>query len=102
MINKKLIAANNIFRFVRKGQVEAITSLHGVDAEVIEYVVHKKNQITKKPLKDLHFPTTALIGGVIRGDDTLIPDGDFQLQIDDKVIIFALPEAITKLEQLFH
>ena len=102
LINKKLIAANNIFRFVRKGQVEAITSLHGVDAEIIEYVVHKNNQITKKPLKDLYFPNTALIGGVIRGEDTLIPDGDFQLQIDDKVIIFALPEAINKLEQLFH
>ncbi|HRF40148.1 MAG TPA: NAD-binding protein, partial [Saprospiraceae bacterium] len=28
LINKKLIAANNIFRFVRKGHVEAITSLH--------------------------------------------------------------------------
>ena len=102
LINKKLIAANNIFLFVRKGQVEAITSLHGVDAEIIEYVVHKNNQITKKPLKDLYFPNTALIGGVIRGEDTLIPDGDFQLQIDDKVIIFALPEAINKLEQLFH
>ncbi len=102
LINKKLIAANNIFRFVRKGQVEAITSLHGVDAEVIEYVIHKKNQLTKKPLKDLHFPKTALIGGVIRGEDTLIPDGDTQLQLDDKVIVFALPEAISKLEQLFH
>lgn len=102
LINKKLIAANNIFRFVRKGQVEAITSLHGVDAEIIEFVVHKSNQITKKPLKELHFPKTALIGGVIRGEETLIPDGEFQLQLEDKVIIFALPEAINKLEKLFH
>ncbi len=102
LINKKLIAANNIFRFIRKGQVEAITSLHGVDAEVIEYVVNKNNQTTKKPLKDLHFPNTALIGGVIRGDEALIPDGDFQLQLNDKVIVFALPEAIERLERLFH
>ncbi len=102
LINKKLIAANNIFRFVRKGQVEAITSLHGVDAEVIEFVVTKNNQLTRKPLKDLHFPKKALVGGVIRGEKSIIPTGDFQFQIDDKVIVFALPEAISKLEKLFN
>ncbi|TXB61752.1 Trk system potassium transporter TrkA [Phaeodactylibacter luteus] len=102
LINKKLIAANNIFRFIRKGKVEAITSLHGVDAEVIEYLVHKENQLTRKPLKELHFPKTALIGGVIRGEEALIPDGEFQLQLNDKVIVFALPEAIERLEKLFH
>lgn len=102
LINKKLIAANNIFRYVRKGNVEAITGLHGVEAEVIEYAVTKSNQLTRKPLKDLHFPETAIIGGVIRGEESLIPDGDFQLQIGDKVIIFALPEAIARLEKLFR
>lgn len=102
LINKKLIAANNIFRFVRKGKVEAITSLHGVDAEVIEFVVHKKNQLTRKPLRALPFPETALIGGVIRGEESHFPDGNFQLEVGDKVIVFALPEAIGKLEQLFR
>lgn len=102
LINKKLITANNIFRFVRKGQVEAITSLAGVDAEIIEYVIHKKNQLTRKPLRDLHFPSTAIVGGVIRGEESLIPNGDFQFQVHDKVIVFALPEAITKLEKLFR
>lgn len=102
LINKKLIAANNIFRFVRKGHVEAITGLHGVDAEVIEYSINKENQLTRKPLKDLHFPETAIIGGIIRGEESLIPDGDFQMQKNDKVIIFALPEAITRLEKLFR
>ncbi len=102
LINKKLIAANNIFRYVRKGRVEAIFSLHGVDAEIIEFVVHKNNQLTQKPLKALHFPDKALIGGVIRGEESLIPNGDFQLQVNDKVIVFSLHEAIGKLEQLFR
>jgi trk system potassium uptake protein len=102
LINKKLIAANNIFRFVRKGKVEAITSLHGVDAEVIEFVVHRKNQLTRKPIRDLPFPKVALIGGVIRGEESYFPNGDFQLEVGDKVIVFALPDAIGKLEQLFR
>ena len=101
LINKKLIAANNIFRFVRKGNIEAIGSLHGVNAEIIEYVISKNNRLTKHPLRELHFPKQALVGGVIRGEETLLPDGDFQFQLNDKVIVFALPEAINKVEQLF-
>jgi len=102
LINKKLIAANNIFRYVRKGRIEAITSMQGVDAEVIEFVVHKNNRLTRTPIAKLHLPSTALIGGVIRGDESLIPDGDFVLQVNDKVIVFALPEAISRLEKLFR
>lgn len=102
LINKKLLAANKIFRYIRKGNIEAITSLHGVDAEVIEYLITRTNQLTKKQVKDLHFPETALIGGVIRGSETLIPNGSTQLQIGDKVIVFALPQAIKRLEELFR
>ena len=102
LINKKLLAANDIFRHIRKGTVEAITSLHGVDAEVIEYVITRSNRITKHKIKDLHFPETALVGGVIRGSETLIPNGNTQLQIGDKVIVFALPRAIKRLDQLFR
>jgi len=102
LINKKLIAANNIFRYVRKGHVEAITSLHGVDAEVIEFLVTKNNRLTKKRLCELHLPESALVGGVIRGEESMLVNEEFQLQIGDKVIIFTLPEAIGKVEKLFH
>ena len=102
LINKKLLAANDIFRYVRKGNVEAITSLHGVDAEVIEYIIAKSNRLTKKPLKELHFPDTALIGGIIRGEDTIIPNGSTVLQLGDRVIVFAKPQSIRRLDELFR
>ena len=102
LINKKLLAANSIFQHVRKGNIETITSLHGVDAEIIEYNILRTNQLTKKKVKDLHFPEKALIGGVIRGEETLIPNGDTQLQLGDKVIVMAMPGAIKRLEELFR
>ena len=102
LINMKLVAANNVLRYVRKGNVEAITSLHGVDAEVIEYVVRRNNATVKHPIKDLHLPESALIGGVIRGEQTFVPDGSFQLAVGDKVIVFALSDAISKLEKFFN
>ncbi len=102
LINKKLIAANNIFRFVRKGQVKAIIGLHGVDAEVIEFEVSKNNSLTRKKLSDLHFPKSALVGCVLRGEDTIMPTGDFIFQLKDKAIVFAMPEAIAAVEKLFR
>ena len=102
IINKKLIAANNIFRFVRKGKIEAIASLHGVDAEIIEYVVHKENRLTRKPLRELHFPDKAVVAGIIRGEESFFPSGNFQLQMHDRVIVFTQHESIGKVEKLFR
>ncbi len=102
LINKKLIAANHIFRFVRKGKVAAITTLSGVNAEVIEYIIEKKSDLTTKAIHELAFPEEALIGGVIRDDSAYIPGGNFKMQVGDKVIIFALPDAISKVEKIFN
>lgn len=102
LINKKLVAANQITRFLRKGNVEAVSSIYGVDAEFIQYEITKNNRLTRKPLKEMHFPETALIAGVIRGDKTFIPDGDFTLQVNDKAIVFALPSAKNPLEKIFR
>lgn len=101
LINKKLIAANEIFRFIRKGKIEAISNIMGMDAEIIEYRIHKENQLTRKPLRDLHFPEAASIGLVIRGEESIIPDGNFVLAVHDKVVVLALPQAMSKLDSLF-
>jgi len=101
IINKKLIAANNIFRFVRKGKVEAIASLHGVDAELIEFEIHKNNRLLKNCVKDLYFPKQSIIAGIIRRGKSFVPNGDSFFEINDKVIILALPEAIQQVEEIF-
>ena len=61
LINKKIIAASNIFKHIRKGNVDAIANLHGVDAEIIEFTVKPNSKVTKKRIRDLKFPKTANI-----------------------------------------
>lgn len=102
LINKKIIAASNIFKHIRKGNVDAIANLHGVDAEIIEFTVKPNSKVTKKRIKDLKFPKTANISGVIRGDESLIPFGNFQLQEDDKAVVFSLTESINLIERYFQ
>ena len=101
-INKKIIAASNIFRFVRKGRVDAIASLHGVNAEMIEFHVKPKCKAAKAKIRDLKFPATANIAGVIRKESGFIPFGDFQLEPGDKAVVFSTTETIHKVERYFQ
>ena len=101
LINKKILAANNIFRYVRKGRIEAIASFHGVDAEIIEFTIHKSNRITRTPLSDLKLPSDAIIAGVVRLNKGIIPSQDFILDVDDKVIVCVLPKAMKRVEEIF-
>ncbi|MGV6861047.1 MAG: Trk system potassium transporter TrkA [Putridiphycobacter sp.] len=101
LINKKIIAASNIFKYVRKGEISAIASLHGVDAEIIEFNVRANSKVTKRKIRDLKFPKTANIAGVIRDGVGFIPFGDFQLVEGDKAVVFSLTESINKIEKFF-
>lgn len=101
IINMKLIAANNIFRFVRKGHVEAIAGLHGVDAELIEFVIDKNSKLTKHPIRKQRLPAASIVAGVVRGDQCIIPDGSFTFEIHDRVIVLVLPQAISRVEKIF-
>ncbi len=102
LINKKLIAASNIFKHIRKGGVLELANLHNIDAEVFEFEVQPNAKVTKKPIKDLRVPREALFGGIIRDGKALMSYGDIQIQSGDKVIVFCLPEAITAVEHLFN
>jgi len=102
LINKKLIAASNIFRHIRKGEILALANLHNIDAEVFEFEVQTDAVVTRKPIKDLKFPREAVFGGIIRDEKALIVHGEFQIQSGDKVIVFCLPEAIGNIEDLFN
>ena len=102
LINKKLLAANSIFRYIRRGEVLEMTILNNVNAEILEFKTHEDSKITKKKIADLNFPRNAIIGGVIRGEEGLIPLGDFQIQKDDKVVVCCLPDTISKVEKFFN
>ncbi|CAM1361505.1 Trk system potassium transport protein TrkA [Tenacibaculum soleae] len=102
LINKKLIAASNIFRHIRKGEILALANLHNIDAEVFEFEVQENAKVTHKPIKELRFPREAVFGGVIRDGKPHMSFGNFQLQSGDKAIVFCLPEAISVVEDLFN
>lgn len=101
LINKKLLAANNIFRYIRKGEVVAMTKLNNMNAELLEFIVKSTSKATDKKIKDLDFPRSAIIGGVIRDGEGMIPLGDSRIFAGDRVVVCCLPRSIRKVEKMF-
>ena len=101
VINKKLITAGRIFKFTLSNKVRFIKYMSGTDAEVLEYIVAPDTEITKRPLKEMNFPKNAIIGGLIRGNDSFIAVGDTHIQAYDRVAVFALPEAVKEVDRFF-
>ena len=101
MINKKLIAANFIFRYIRQGEVISLTSIHGVDAEILEFIVKAGSKITQREIKNLQFPEGAIIGGVVRNGIGQTTMGDFQFRPKDRAVVLCRPECIHQVEEFF-
>ena len=102
IINKKLITASNIARFTMGSHVTSTKVLHGIDAEVFEFVVKPDSQIIKKPIRKLKFPDGAIIGGIVRNDESHIAIGNFNIKAGDKVVVFSLPSAVHKVDRFFN
>ena len=101
LINKKLLAANNIFRYVRKGEIVAMTKLNNINAEILEFRVTPNSKVCDKLIRDIGFPRSAIIGGVIRNGEGEIALGGFKIQNGDLIVVCCLPQAIAKVEKLF-
>ena len=103
IINKKLITASYIARFIVKGDAVSSKWLSGTNAELIEFVVGKRAPATHAPIGELRLPAgEATIGGIIRGRETLLPTRETQLKEKDQVVVFALPSAMDRVSKLFE
>ncbi|MCP4803648.1 MAG: Trk system potassium transporter TrkA [Bacteroidetes bacterium] len=101
IINKKLLAANSIFRYIRKGEVVAMTRLNSMNAELLEFIVKPTSKICNQLIKNLNFPKSAIIGGIIRNNAGIIALGDFKISSGDRIVVCCLPQSIKKVERFF-
>lgn len=101
VINKKLITASRIFRYTMGEHLASIRYLSGTDAEVAEFIAKEGSMATRGRLKDLHFPSQAVVGGIFRGGQSFIALGDTQIMAGDRVVVFAMASSMDRLKRFF-
>ena len=102
IINKKIVTASNIFRFTMATDVLAIKCLTGSDAEVLEFIVKPNSPATKSTIGQMGLPEDVIIGGVVRGDKVFIATSSMQINAYDRVVVFAMPSAISDIGYYFN
>ncbi|OKY73865.1 MAG: Trk system potassium transport protein TrkA [Desulfobulbaceae bacterium DB1] len=102
-LSPRLVAANMILRFVRgSGNIVAVATLLGSDAEVMEILVSDKAKFLGLPLKSMKFPRDAVLGAVVRKRRVIIPSGETTLEEGDNLVVFFAKDAISKVEAFFE
>ncbi len=101
IINKKTVAASHIFQMMMRADVRSLRSLMMVDAEVAEFVAAEGSKVTRKPVKDLGLPAGMTIGGLVRGDNGILVNGNTQIVAGDSVMVFCHKHQLERAEKFF-
>ncbi|MDZ7761785.1 MAG: Trk system potassium transporter TrkA [Desulfovermiculus sp.] len=98
IVSPRLSAANSILRHVRKGTVISSISIKE-DAEALEIVAREGSPLVGRPIKDLDFPSGAIVLCFVRGDEVIIPTGESVIQPQDRVMIMSTTKHISEVEK---
>ena len=95
VFSPRLLTSGEILRLVRSGSdLISVSTFAGAKAEAVEIEVSSSSPVAGKALKDIRLPGRALVGAIVRNDESIVPSGMTQLLPGDHVIIFALPEFV--------
>jgi trk system potassium uptake protein len=99
-ISPRVLAAEAILRFVRRGEVISVALLES-GAEMIELRVPERCRVAGRPLSEAGFPQGAIVGALLRDGEVVIPTGRDVLRPGDDAVVFTLEDAVDEVERLF-
>ena len=102
-LNKKILAGNEILKFIRRGELLSVAHLHGFDAEVVEIVAAPNSPITRKPLSkmDPYYYGKIMVGGIYRDGTWRVAVGDTHIKSDERVIVVCVSQHLKDVQNLF-
>lgn len=108
LISAKNISSNVLSRYARAlenslgSNVETLYKLMDGKAEALEFRVQADFKMTGVPLKEMRLKSGILISGILRGRRALIPAGDDEIQVGDRVIVMAAGHRINDLSDILQ
>nr|NIT41514.1 Trk system potassium transporter TrkA [Gammaproteobacteria bacterium] len=102
-LDKKILAGNEILKFIRRGELLSVAHLHGFDAEVVEILAAPNSPITRKRLSELgpSFRGKIIIGAIFRDGEWKIAVGDTHIHGDESVIVVCTSLHLKDVQRLF-
>ncbi len=100
-VSSHMSMINAILHFVRGKNVKAAALLHKLPGELLDVALPSGHRWVDKPIRSIRIPAGVMIATVLRGPAVTAPTGDLVLRADDRLILFSLPAAVSRIEDLF-
>ena len=100
------VTIGSILAHVRRADVARVHSLRRGAAEALEIVIHgdkSTSQCVGRRVDAIAWPTGALLGAVVRGQEVLMAHHDLVLESEDHLIVFVTEiKTVQKIEKLLQ
>jgi trk system potassium uptake protein TrkA len=100
-VSPRLSTANRILQYVRGGKILSMAVMERNQSEAMEIEIEHGSRAAGRRVRDLDLPDGAILGSVEREGEIMIPRGDTEIQVGDRVVVFALPKAIGQTADFF-
>jgi trk system potassium uptake protein len=101
-INKRIIAAQEILKFIKRGRLREQHILSGSGALVATFSVGPETEIAGKALSEITLPVQALFGSISRNGVAFVPTGNNTIEVGDEATLITLEENLPALERFFE
>lgn len=101
-INPRAVTISKILQHVRRGRIRGVHSLQNGAAEVVEAEALDTSPLVGRPLREIDLPSGIRIGAIFRAGKVITPNGEVQIQAQDRIVIFAVANRVRQVEQMFR
>ena len=84
------------------GDSRTVLTVGERDAQLLEFNVTEESPVSHKKIKHAGLPKGAIIVDIVRGENSVIPDGNTQLKPDDIVTVLAGVNTVKQVKKLFE
>ncbi len=84
------------------GNARTILTVGEQDAELLEFKVTREAPIANKKIKHAGLPKGVIIVDIMRGENSVIPDGETQIKPDDIVTVLARTNKVKQVKKEFQ
>lgn len=99
-VSPRISAANAVLRLIRRGKLESVATVRGSRAEAMEGVIEAGSPLAGRRVLEVSLPGGVVLGALVRGGRVIMPRGKDRMEVGDRAVFFALPEAVSAVGRL--
>lgn len=101
-INPRAITVSRVLQHVRRGRIRGVHTVHNGAGEVIEAEVLETSPVLGRSLREYKQSEGLRFGAVLRNGKVFMPTGATELEVKDRVVLFARADHVREVEQMFR